>query len=85
MAAAKAPTPREPYVGAIVLYVDLHMGDIYPAIITRVRPPGGPPDVFLTAFGVNASPFPVRGLIPFDPTGTTRGSWHWGRECSPGH
>jgi hypothetical protein len=77
--AAKVPTHRAPFDGALVIYVDAHMGDTYPAIVTRVS--AAPPQVMLTAFQPGATPFPIRGLVPFDPAAPpARGTWHWPKE-----
>ena len=71
--------PRAPFDGAVVIYVDAHMGDTYPAVVTRVS--AVPPQVMLTAFQPGATPFPVRGLVSFDPnTPPARGTWHWPKE-----
>jgi hypothetical protein len=79
---AKPPTAarRLPFEGAMVIYVDPHMGDTYPAVVTHVIPASVVPmSVLLTSFPRGASPYPVKGPVAFDPAGP-RNTWHWPRE-----
>ncbi len=71
----KSPDTTPPYLGAIVTYVDPHMGDKYPGIVTRVLNDEGL--VNLTVFMPGNTPHPAPQASPRDPEGKVRGSWHW--------
>lgn len=60
-------------LGDIVLYVDPHMGDVYPAIVTRVLPGLR---VSLTAFQPATTPFAVRASVEYSADKTAPGCYH---------
>lgn len=76
---ATPPSTAKPSVGRIVFYVDTLSGSApEAAIITKVHI-----DHRAEAQKVNLRVFedgdetPWRVNVPFDPLGTTPGSWHW--------
>lgn len=73
---AKDPSeaPRQPFLGAVVLFIDPHMGDTYPGIVTRVLTEGR---VALTVFQPGTAAYPAPHIVEFDPTMKAKGTWHW--------
>lgn len=80
-AAAYQHRRRPPHIGAIVLFVDPDMGDIYPAIVTRVLSEEAR-RVVLTVFQPGNTPFPAR--VPAELNAVikppVKGTWHWPEE-----
>lgn len=74
-AEASRRSRRVPYVGALVLYVDPGMGDIYPALVIRVHN-ADVGRVTLTTFPPRIAPFPARELVMRDHN-KAKGTWHW--------
>lgn len=70
-----------PRLGQMVIYRDYDKAPC-PAIVTNVHP--APLDtqhgVFLTAFPLGGSPYPIPFFAPHDPTGQRKNSWCYDRE-----
>lgn len=60
-------------LGDTVLYVDPYMGDIYPAIVTKLL---AERRVQLTAFQPGTTPFALRGSPDYSADKTVRGTYH---------
>lgn len=60
-------------LGDTVLYVDPHMGDSYPAIVTRIV---AGTRVMLSALPPNVTPFAVRGTVEYSADKTAPGTYY---------
>lgn len=69
----------DPYLGAVVNFVDPDMGDILPGMVTMVLSNG---KVHITAFPPGVTPYPVRPVVersvpPTNAGPFAKGTWHW--------
>ncbi|MDE2096267.1 MAG: hypothetical protein KGL39_03410 [Patescibacteria group bacterium] len=71
---SKTPDPSRVKAGLIVDYCDMYMGDILPAIVTRVTK-SADHRVVLTAFQPGTTPFAVPSAIPYNADRKTKGTW----------
>lgn len=71
--------PETIRAGDIVNYVDVYMGDIYPAIVTRVISVTTPEKgaVAMTAFQPGGAPFPVPSITFYNADRKAKGTWHF--------
>jgi hypothetical protein len=72
---ATPTNPKPPKQGDVVLYVDPHMGDVYPGIVTKVLAEG---KVLLTALPPGITPYPVSTVVEYAPVARppVRNTWH---------